>query len=158
MKVTFVMSVVQSLVMIFGFIAEMQLDLRNCLIDVCYILFSLKYSYFYLIISFFWELCVCMRACVQTCADVCGGQNRISDPLELDLQLVLNHLSCMLGRGFTSSAKTPRVNSSAHKPKMLMPLVHVFYLVHSWYITGTGGCYYLELVNFKANSFSHRSL
>ena len=42
----------------------------------------------------------CVSGCMYACymqAGVCGGQERVLDPLELELQIVVNHLTWVLG-------------------------------------------------------------
>ena len=43
---------------------------------------------------------------VPLSADACGGQKRTSDPLELELQVAVSHLTWVLGTKLRSSRRT----------------------------------------------------
>lgn len=60
------------------------------------------------------HVCVCTRVHVHAlhmCANACRGQNRVLNPLELELQAIICHLMWVLGTKLQSSARA--LNSGA---------------------------------------------
>lgn len=67
-------------------------------------------------------MCVCVCACVCAHAHACdtcmpgtsGGQKRVSNPLELELQVAVSFLIGFLGTEFRSCIRTSALNGVSH--------------------------------------------
>ena len=66
------------------------------------------------LLLFFKKICVCVCVCV---CGVHGGQKRVSDPLELELQVVVSRLMWVLVTELRSSTRAARaLNTLATSP------------------------------------------
>lgn len=64
-------------------------------------------------------LYVCMCVCVYVHLGVCRGQNWLSDPLELELAAVVNHVTLVPRIKLRSSARSRHSQLLSHLPGWL---------------------------------------